>query len=271
MDAANQARNVHHGPRQAPAQRAVHLGLHSARNGLQLLPELLRLLVMLLDLRDGAPAARSVCSLISSSVTTRSGITRMSRTATGRRAADPRPAAEFRESPAANATAPCAPRPWPRSMRLASSISPSRVSSGTVPISRRYMRTGSLVLSLKILGQFQVAELLASPPASCRTRSWALPGSRRRRCRARSADRRARGRREVLGQQLVDLVVEDVALLFSGVHELFQPAEFFFSSHWRPAYQRYLGNPRKTDCGATEFLFRLAVRVAPFTLNPDSI
>ena len=32
-------------------------------------------------------------------------------------------------------------------MRLAMATSPSRVSSGTVPISRRYMRTGSLVLS----------------------------------------------------------------------------------------------------------------------------
>ena len=38
-------------------------------------------------------------------------------------------------------------RSWPRSMRLAISTSPSRVSSGTVPISRRYMRTGSLVFS----------------------------------------------------------------------------------------------------------------------------
>ena len=36
---------------------------------------------------------------------------------------------------------------WPRSMRLAMVTSPSRVSSGTVPISRRYMRTGSLVFS----------------------------------------------------------------------------------------------------------------------------
>src|SRR5579883_73751 len=36
---------------------------------------------------------------------------------------------------------------WPRSMRRAISTSPSRVSSGTVPISRRYMRTGSLTLS----------------------------------------------------------------------------------------------------------------------------
>ena len=35
----------------------------------------------------------------------------------------------------------------PHSMRLAISTSPSRVSSGTVPISRRYIRTGSFVLS----------------------------------------------------------------------------------------------------------------------------
>ena len=35
----------------------------------------------------------------------------------------------------------------PRSMRFAISTSPSRVRRGTVPISRRYMRTGSLVLS----------------------------------------------------------------------------------------------------------------------------
>src|SRR5207245_499486 len=38
-------------------------------------------------------------------------------------------------------------RNCPRSMRLAISTSPSRVSNGTVPISRRYMRTGSLVFS----------------------------------------------------------------------------------------------------------------------------
>ena len=35
----------------------------------------------------------------------------------------------------------------PRSMRRAMRTSPSRVSNGTVPISRRYMRTGSLVFS----------------------------------------------------------------------------------------------------------------------------
>ena len=39
----------------------------------------------------------------------------------------------------------------PRSIRLAMATSPSRVRSGTVPISRRYMRTGSFVLSI-VLG-----------------------------------------------------------------------------------------------------------------------
>ena len=39
---------------------------------------------------------------------------------------------------------------FPRSIRLAISTSPSRVSSGTVPISRKYMRTGSFVLSMAL-------------------------------------------------------------------------------------------------------------------------
>ena len=46
-------------------------------------------------------------------------------------------------------------------MRSAISISPSRVSSGTVPISRRYMRTGSLIFSLKSCGQLQIEQLFA--------------------------------------------------------------------------------------------------------------
>ena len=59
---------------------------------------------------------------------------------------------------------------WPRSMRLAISTSPSRVSSGTVPISRRYMRTGSLVFSsvpgreveLDVLALFQLEILVGA-------------------------------------------------------------------------------------------------------------
>ncbi len=50
---------------------------------------------------------------------------------------------------------------WPRSMRRAISTSPSRVSSGTVPISRRYMRTGSLTFSPTSRGQFEIDQLFA--------------------------------------------------------------------------------------------------------------
>ncbi len=58
----------------------------------------------------------------------------------------------------------------PASMRLAMAISPSRDSSSTVPISRRYMRTGSSVRSEGSLAPV-VATLVAdfstsSPPSS---------------------------------------------------------------------------------------------------------
>src|ERR1039458_8200802 len=46
---------------------------------------------------------------------------------------------------------------WPRSIRRAISTSPSRVSSGTVPISRRYMRTGSLIFSPTTAGRSRSA------------------------------------------------------------------------------------------------------------------
>ena len=79
----------------------------------------------------------------------------------GIRAKLSRPAPESRESPAANGESALRTAAWPRSMRLASSISPSRVSSGTVPISRRYMRTGIVGLVAEVLGQVQVGELFA--------------------------------------------------------------------------------------------------------------
>ncbi len=50
----------------------------------------------------------------------------------------------------------------PRSMRLAMATSPSRVSSGTVPISRRYMRTGSLVLSSAPGGEVELGAVLGA-------------------------------------------------------------------------------------------------------------
>ena len=57
---------------------------------------------------------------------------------------------------------------FPRSIRWAISTSPSRVSRGTVPICRRYIRTGSLVLSIAL-------GVRSSSPSSERS----LCGSRR--------------------------------------------------------------------------------------------
>ena len=113
----------------------------------------------------------------------------------------------------------------PRSMRLAMATSPSRVSSGTVPISRRYMRTGSLVLSsapgrqveldaffrafLRAVEGFVVAEPLV--------RVQDLdPGAAEGVEQVVQLLRRVDFRR----QQLVDLVVEEVALLLADVDEL---------------------------------------------------
>ena len=62
----------------------------------------------------------------------------------------------------------------PRSMRLAISTSPSRVSSGTVPISRRYMRTGSLVFS-RVPGERSSSTSSDSSPASCSSSRSAAP------------------------------------------------------------------------------------------------
>ena len=45
------------------------------------------------------------------------------------------------------------------------------------------------------------------------------------------------------GQQFIDLVVENVALLFSGVHELLQPAEFFFKCHLTPMTRAVIPSP----------------------------
>ena len=51
-DIADDAGDLHHVARQAIAQAAVLLGLHLARNGLQLLPELLALPVIFFDFGD---------------------------------------------------------------------------------------------------------------------------------------------------------------------------------------------------------------------------
>ena len=52
----------------------------------------------------------------------------------------------------------------PASMRLAMAISPSRDSSSTEPMSRRYMRTGSSVRSVGSARVCVTAGTLAAPP-----------------------------------------------------------------------------------------------------------
>ena len=120
---------------------------------------------------------------------------------------------------------------WPRSMRRAISTSPSRVSSGTVPISRRYMRTGSLIfsptpggssrsssssvsssfLSNSIFGSSRISMPAPSSPASRSSSSAAVV--------------------QFGGKQFGDFVVKDVALLLASVHELLQPIEFVVECH----------------------------------------
>ena len=63
----------------------------------------------------------------------------------------------------------------PASMRLAMAISPSRDSSSTEPISRRYMRTGS---SVRSVGSF-LAGRRRRPCRSARQARWRLPRRRR--------------------------------------------------------------------------------------------
>ena len=67
----------------------------------------------------------------------------------------------------------------PSSMRLAISTSPSRVSSGTVPISRRYMRTGSSVLPMA-----PGVRSSSGPSSSVAASSFSPRRRRRRKCAA---------------------------------------------------------------------------------------
>ena len=116
-------------------------------------------------------------------------------------------------------------RSWPRSMRLAISTSPSRVSSGTVPISRRYMRTGSLVFS-SVPGERSSSTSSDSSPASgsylSRSPANCVAGED---VDALGVDGGHQvvevvGRGDVTGQQVVDLAIGEIALFFPGVDEL---------------------------------------------------
>ncbi len=121
---------------------------------------------------------------------------------------------------------------WPRSMRLAISTSPSRVSSGTVPISRRYMRTGSLVFSSApgvrssstlAFGLLRFRISFRREFCRARRKFWssvsmtsmpAVPNAENR--SSRSSAEAADFRR----QKVADFVVKEVALLLADIDQL---------------------------------------------------
>ncbi len=110
-------------------------------------------------------------------------------------------------------------------MRLASSISPSRVSSGTVPISRRYMRTGSLVLSPDP-GEFQFGEFFAFFELLVELELRLLENLDAGGVQFGQQIVEFAPHRELFGQHLVDFVVEDVALLLAGSISCFKRPYF---------------------------------------------
>ena len=113
-------------------------------------------------------------------------------------------------------------RSWPRSMRLAISTSPSRVSSGTVPISRRYMRTGSLVFS-RVPGERSSS---MSSPASISSNFLSPdfgPLEHINTLRANGGQQvlEVVGRMHVVRDQVIHLVIGEITLLFAHIDQFF--------------------------------------------------
>ena len=117
-------------------------------------------------------------------------------------------------------------RSCPRSMRLAISTSPSRVSSGTVPISRRYMRTGSLVFS----SAPGVRSSSTSSPFFCFFKLLIERGGRQFGAFEHIDTLRTDGGQQivkvfgtmhVMRYEVVDLVIREISLFFSCVDQLF--------------------------------------------------
>ncbi len=123
----------------------------------------------------------------------------------------------------------------PSSMRLAISISPSRVRSSTEPISRMYMRTGSVVRPNSESSVDTAASAASSSTSSCGS------GRRRLRHQQRFGVRRLvvdldphvvdhgddaldlLGVEDVVGQVVVDLGVGEVAALLAEHDQVLQP------------------------------------------------
>ena len=120
----------------------------------------------------------------------------------------------------------------PRSMRLAIATSPSRVSSGTVPISRRYMRTGSLVLSSAPGVRSSSGPSLDAVAIEVLVAAVRLVGiDDLDACAAKRIEEVVEilGRGDLRRQHLVDLVVEEVALLLADRDQLAYFVVSFFN------------------------------------------
>ncbi len=116
-------------------------------------------------------------------------------------------------------------------MRRAISTSPSRVSSGTVPISRRYMRTGSLIFSppsadrqFQIEKLFGLLELLFEILGLFQDLDAGAVQAGEDLVEFRPAV-------DLAGQNFAHLVVQNVALLLAHLHEPLESIEFIVKRH----------------------------------------
>ena len=119
----------------------------------------------------------------------------------------------------------------PPSMRLAISISPSRVSSSTVPISRMYMRTGSVVRPNSVSTVDSAASAASSASSSVAVGRAAAGDQQRRRIGRLLVDRDAHVVEhrddgfedlvvdQLLGQVVVDLLVRQEAARLAHLDE----------------------------------------------------
>ena len=112
---------------------------------------------------------------------------------------------------------------WPRSIRRAISTSPSRVSSGTVPISRRYMPHRVVDLLADSGGQLEIEQLLGLFELLLEILGLFEDfDSRDVQTRQHVFEVGAAG--QIAGQNFADLIVEDVALFLAHLYETLKPS-----------------------------------------------
>src|SRR5579885_90255 len=232
MNFANEAGDVDHRPRQAPAQGPMHLGLHAARNGLQFLPELLSLFVMLFDFRDGGG---ELIGLLDDAFVGDDQIRHDQDVANGRGIA--RQDLVERENFANHQR---------RSRKgLAHGGLPTLDALGQLDFAlageqrhgahlAQVHADGIVGFIAEILGEIEVAQLLAFLDFLVEFELGLLENFDAGAIELRQQIVEFAAAGIIFGEKLVDFVIENVALLFSGVHQLLQPAEFVVNRHNTP-------------------------------------